>query len=164
MVPENNFKLIVQGFIRSNSNKRLLVISDLPNSKYQLEIEKTIQGHKRIQLEGPVYDKKKLEMMRCNAFAHFHGHSVGGTNPSLLEAMSAGASIIAHDNIFNREVLSDCGLFFKNADDIATLISDLELKDHLWFKENAEKNRTRIAQHYNWDRIFTNYLNVLTSE
>ena len=163
MVPENNFKLIVQGFIGSNSKKRLLIVSDLPKSKYQLELLEITQNHERIQFIGPIYDQKKLELLRCNAFAHFHGHSVGGTNPSLLEAMSAGASIIAHDNVYNREVLGDCGLFFKNTDDIIFLISALELKDVKWYKEIALNNRTRIAQYYNWDRIFTEYSYVLTS-
>lgn len=161
MVPENNLTMIVNGFTRSNSNKRLKIVSDLPKTKYLSDLEDILKGQKTVQLIGPVYEKKVLESLRCNAFAHFHGHSVGGTNPSLLEAMSAGAPIIAHDNVFNREVLNEEGLFFRNEDDVVKQIFLLESKDISWFQKKSENNRNRIAQYYNWDRIFTEYLKVL---
>lgn len=163
MVPENNLIMIVNGFIRSDTNKHLVIVSDLPKTKYLSDLENILKGEKNIQLIGPVYEKEKLENLRCNAFAHFHGHSVGGTNPSLLEAMSAGAPIIAHDNVFNKEVLSEDGLFFRDEDDIVNQISFLESKDCIWFQTKSENNRTRIAQYYNWDRIFTEYLKVLAN-
>lgn len=161
MVPENNLTMIVNGFIRSNSGKRLKIVSDLPKTKYLSHLEDILKGQKNIELIGPVYEKKILESLRCNAFAHFHGHSVGGTNPSLLEAMSAGGPIIAHDNVFNREVLSEDGLFFRSEEDVVKQISLLELKDISWFQNKSENYRTRIARYYNWNRIFTEYLKVL---
>ena len=163
MVPENNIITVVKGFISSDTKKRLIIVSDLPKSKYLSDLKTIIKGEKSIQLIGPVYESKKLEVLRCNAFTHFHGHSVGGTNPSLLEAMSAGAPIIAHDNVFNREVLREYGLFFRDGDDIVNQISLLEAKDRSWFETSSEKNRSRISQYYNWDRIFTEYLNVLSN-
>lgn len=161
MVPENNLTMIVNGFIRSNSSRKLIVVSDLPKTDYLAELEIMAKGQEAIQLIGPIYEKKKLELLRCNAFAHFHGHSVGGTNPSLLEAMSSGAPIIAHNNVFNREVLIREGLYFANEDDVVKQISFVESRDINWYEKTSNNNRMRIAQYYNWDRIFTEYLSVL---
>lgn len=103
---------------------------------------------------GPVYDWDRLNAVRANAFAYIHGHSVGGTNPSLLEGMACARPIIAHDNEFNREVLGETGIYFDGNDSLSSAVSHLE--------QNADScNRLagavfeRVQELYSWSRVMS---------
>ena len=163
-VPENNLEMIIKGFLLSNSRRILKIVSDTPNNAFMNRIKSLIGVNKNIILLGPEYDQNKLIKLRCNAFAHLHGHSVGGTNPSLLEAMSAGAPVIAHDNIFNREVLGGGGNFFTSENELASVIWKLEGMEKSEFNKFTELNIKRINDHYNWERIFKSYLKIIDNE
>jgi glycosyltransferase involved in cell wall biosynthesis len=98
-----------------------------------------------------VYNIDQLNSLRHYSHLYFHGHSVGGTNPSLLEAMASSALIVANDNVFNRAVLEEDAFYFSDAAQIAKLLnSDLQ-KDH--YNHFIERNRRKIDESYSWEHI-----------
>ena len=156
--PENHVLEIVEGFSRSTTNKSLIIVGQLGSKSPYSRTLLTAAQDRRVRFIGPVYDKPKLQSLRRNAFGYFHGHSVGGTNPSLLEAMGCGRPIIAHDNPFNREVAGDVAFFFNTPKDIASLVEKAENMG----KEEAENRSTKamevIRLKYNWDKVTEAYL------
>ena len=123
-------------------------------------------GTTNLELHIPraVYDKNKLQALRYHSLAYFHGHSVGGTNPSLLEALGCSNLIIAHDNIFNREVVGEIGFYFSGPNDIPSLVQQIESlsKERIEFLKN--KAETRIEGKYNWDAIADSYMEILMED
>jgi glycosyltransferase involved in cell wall biosynthesis len=93
---------------------------------------------------------------------YFHGHSVGGTNPSLLEAMAAGCTIAAHDNIFNKAILNEQGLFFSDSKQVQAILNGVP--DPAMLLEWKEKNLEKIKMLYNWDKIIGDYEKVLLKD
>ena len=123
--PENHILEILQAFSASRSNKQLVVVGNhLAKTPYGAKLRSV--ADLRIRMIGTVYDQAKLICLRYHSFAYLHGHSVGGTNPSLLEAMGCGNLILAHDNPFNRETLGLCGLYFADATELTQLIDCTE--------------------------------------
>jgi len=158
-VSENNILMIIKGFNKSFTKKKLLVITNLDNSKYSKVVIKACSRDKRDILYGSLYDEEKMRQVRSNAFGYIHGHSVGGTNPSLVESMGYENIILAHDNIFNREVVSDeLGYFFSNSDDLAKTINLLENQENL--DERRKLLIERVRKEYNWDIIAEKYMNL----
>lgn len=160
--PENHVREIIEGFTASRSSWPLVIVGD---HKVSTEYVRSLRplASERVRFVGTVYDKPKLQALRYHALAYFHGHSVGGTNPSMLEAMGCGNLVIAHDNVFNREMLGSGGRLFRSAADIPALIAQVEA---LGAEESAaERNymRERIRSEYNWDRIAEAYLRLLSS-
>jgi glycosyltransferase involved in cell wall biosynthesis len=123
MEPENNILHIVNGFADSSVNLNLKIIGPTTDffDKYCKPI---IANSTNIEYVGPIYDRKKLINERSNASVYIHGHSVGGTNPTLVEACHIGKPIIAHDNEFNREVLNDNALFFSDSKELSNIINN----------------------------------------
>jgi glycosyltransferase involved in cell wall biosynthesis len=157
--PENHVMEIVEAFQRSASKRQLIVVGNhLTGTKYVEQL--CAVRDERIRMIGTVYDQADLTALRCHCFAYLHGHSVGGTNPSLLEAMGCGNLIFAHDNSFNRETLDDCGLFFK---DSAELTQEIDYAE----KNEAELERWRKAASkrardvYSWEDIISRYAALL---
>src|SRR5258706_7044218 len=112
--PENHIREIIEGFLNSATQARLVLVGDhTRKSKYAQSIAS--YNNDRLLFVGPVYDESRIRALRYFCRAYLHGHSVGGTNPSLLEAMGCGNVVISHDNPFNREVLGDSGLFFSTS-------------------------------------------------
>ena len=153
-VPENNFGMSIQGFLQSNSQKKLVIVSNLKGTE-KSPSEKVI-------FTGPIYDRPKLYALRANAFAYIHGHSVGGTNPSLLEAISSKNVVFAYDVPYNREVLREFGYYFKNERELSQLIQYLENENH-----NADRKKILnyydqiLRDKYNWDIITKKYIELL---
>lgn len=157
--PENHVLEIVQGFEQTRSSLPLVVLGNIESpNKYV----RTVLAHNsaRVRFIGTVYDKDKLEALRFYARAYMHGHSVGGTNPSLLEAMACANLVVAHDNPFNREVLGEAGLYFATRGELATIVEDVDGN-----RVNASVRRQRaadiIASRYCWDHIADAYLALL---
>jgi len=158
--PENHIREIVAGFLASGSRRILLVIGDhLAKTKYIRDLVQ-LGNNDRVKFAGPVYDRLQLNALRCHCFAYFHGHSVGGTNPSLLEAMACGSPVIAHDNRFNREVASGAALYFGRAHDIPSLCSRIE-SDELLRSSLASTGKERVLKYYSWDLIATKYVALI---
>ena len=109
---------------------------------------------------GHLHDQSLIKELHCNCFAYVHGHSVGGTNPSLLKAMGYGNCILALDTVFNREVLDETGLFFpKDSKALAELMRRVE-SDEALVADLRRKAPRRIEQHYSWDKVSDQYEQV----
>ena len=124
-VPENNYETMIKEFMKSNSKKDFAIITNV-NDKFLNELEEKIhyKNDSRIKFVGTVYDKELLMKIRENAYGYFHGHEVGGTNPSLLEALSSTDLNLLLDVGFNREVAEDAALYWRGTDwDLAKLIN-----------------------------------------
>ncbi len=154
--PENNLKTIIEGFLKSKVTEPLLLIGN-PNTKFGKSLVKDYANNLKIHFLGEIYNQKKLNTLRMLSKLYFHGHSVGGTNPSLLEAMAAGSYIVAHKNVFNRSVLENNGLYFENSENISKIIKSFDENKR---KIYAEKNRKKIIEFYNWDLIAEKYLKL----
>lgn len=154
MEPENNIELILKGFTESNSKHKFLVIGNNKN-RFGRKISKMYKNDPRIIFIGALFDQILLRTIRKYCLAYFHGHSVGGTNPSLLEAMADKALITAHDNAFNRAVLGNDAMYFSNHDDIRQIVESAELSE-----ENPERtgnNFRKIKKFYTWEKIIAEY-------
>ncbi|MES2372756.1 MAG: DUF1972 domain-containing protein [Bacteroidota bacterium] len=160
MEPENNIETILDGFCKSNASKKMIVIGNIDTKfgKYLLEKFKT---DKRILFIPSLYDAPKLHTFKLYCSLYFHGHSCGGTNPSLLEAMADGAVICAHDNLFNRAILGEDAFYFSSADDIAARIN--LVRDSSVDKNMILHNREKIEQKYNWPMIVSAYEKLVRS-
>jgi glycosyltransferase involved in cell wall biosynthesis len=149
--PENQVQEIIEGYLASSCPLVLAVVGGLsPETPYVKRL-KALAGD-RVRLLGQVYDRTMLNALRVQAFACFHGHTVGGTNPSLLEAIGAGRPIIAHDNAFNREVVGDLACYFLGKGDIPKLLRDVVpvmSADTSLF----ERSQEWLNLHYSWDKI-----------
>lgn len=151
MEPENNIDLILEAYRQSGRTEPFLVIGNHETKYGQYLFNK----HKSpvVRFCGSIYEKDTLDSLRHYCKAYLHGHSVGGTNPSLLEAMASSAFIVAHDNPFNASVLQSNALYFNSIEKLSSLYRDIE--GHLLtFKSTfIENNIKEINQHYNWQYI-----------
>lgn len=156
--PENNIEMILDGIAAAKDDTPVHIFAGTETkfAKYLLSKYKEV---KKIHFRGWLSGQQNLAVLRRNAKLYFHGHSVGGTNPSLLEAMAAGAFIAAHDNVFNRYVLQNNALYFENASQVSSLIENLSRleKSRASF---AEENIRQIKEKYNWDKITSEYLTL----
>lgn len=160
--PENHVREILRAFQASRSKRTLLVIGNhASGTKYVRSLLEVKDP--RIRMIGAVYDREMLATLRYYSFAHFHGHSVGGTNPSLLEAMGCGNFVLAHDNPFNRETLAETGMFFASAEALTHAINAVDRNPsiRISFKEAA---RARARQCYSWPQVIATYAHLLRRE
>lgn len=154
--PENNIEIILDGYIKSKSNYPILVIGKT-NTKYGRFLLKKFSRYKLIKFLGGIYDKSMLDSVRKYSKLYFHGHTVGGTNPSLLESMALGCLISYHNNSFNKSVLGEDGFPFSSVEDIANTINKIELS-LLNDLDSMRKNCVDIIQNrYSWDKIINEY-------
>ena len=121
MEPENNIHMVLEGFCNSNQPGKILVVGDL-STGYGQKLAQKYASDKRVQFAGAIFDQEILHSLRHFCRIYFHGHSTGGTNPSLLEAMCAGTIIAAHHNAFNREVLGEEAFYFSSATEVTHLL------------------------------------------
>jgi rhamnosyltransferase len=159
--PENNIHMVVDAFIQAEIDMPLVVVGDFTSEDYKEEIESIAKdcSQHRVVFLGSIYNQKLLNMLRQNCCAYIHGHSVGGTNPSLLEAAISRNIIMAHDNAFNREVCGASAVYFKNEIDLSRKMksiykhqqSYLKLKDDVYY---------RVKNNYLWDRITEGYISL----
>lgn len=156
MEPENNIKMIIEGFLRSDSVHPLIIVGNYGN-KYGQYLKKEF-GDPRVRFVGPLYDKDLLNALRSFARTYFHGHSVGGTNPSLLEAMACGSNIAAHANIFNRAIIEDAGSYFSSEQQVQSIVEAAFNVDMV--NQRKERNLEKIRMIYNWDIIINKYEKV----
>ncbi len=157
--PENHVLEILQAFQQSNSIRQLIVVgNDLMKTPYVARLHEVEDS--RIRMIGTVYDQTKLTCLRYHSFAYLHGHSVGGTNPSLLEAMGCGNLIFAHDNPFNRETLGPFGFYFAGPQELTQVIEQAErMNSELTDLRNGSKSRARA--NYHWQDIISRYASLL---
>jgi len=157
IVAENNIHMEIEGFKRSRSEKKLVIIGNFnEKDRYTQYLFKLSNSNKRIVLLSAIYDKKVLGILRKNCYAYIHAYEAGGTNPSLLEQMLFGRPIIANDVPYHREILQGGGIYFQDEDGLAGAIEMLE-RGEIDLKTMAEWQIRRIAEEYNWDNVAKNY-------
>lgn len=162
--PENNILEIMQGLLVSKSKRILFVVGGLNDTPYVKELKYFADNSGgKIYLAGAIYDRTELDAIRFHCYAYLHGHSVGGTNPSLLEALAAGNMTICHDNVFNREVTENTMFYFKSVAELADLVNQIEDFSKVVFSEKKRYALHRIASHYNWDRIANEYRKLINA-
>lgn len=152
--PENHVHVILEGYTQEKRKYPLLVVGNLKETNYIKQLQDI--ANDSVLFVGGIYNKKELEIVRSNALDYLHGHSVGGTNPSLLEAMASRNLCICHDNIFNREVVGTNGLFFKTYQDVSNYLHEVEhkTKDFDVMREGVFQ---KILSYYTWEAIAAKY-------
>jgi glycosyltransferase involved in cell wall biosynthesis len=156
MEPENNIELIIKGYLQSTQLFPLILVGNSKN-KYGKYLANTY-SYPNIHFIGAIYDPEIIDNLRYFSQLYFHGHSVGGTNPSLLEAMGCSCLIAAHNNPFNKAILTDDAYYFERVDDVCNVINmntDKNLKK-TWINNNVEK----IKSIYSWPKIIESYETV----
>ena len=155
--PENHVLEIVEGYRRSTARLPLVVVGSAPYAdQYTRLVKEAADG--RVRLLGSVWDQELLDQLYANSLDYLHGHSVGGTNPSLLRAIGAGAASTAFDVTFNREVLGGAGRYFRTPDDVARLVEVAEAEPDA---EHARGAAARVrARAYDWDEVAEAYASL----
>jgi glycosyltransferase involved in cell wall biosynthesis len=156
LIPENHADLIIEGFNRSGTRKKLVIAGganyDSPFHRRLREI-----ANEQVIFTGHIHDQLVIRELHCNCFAYVHGHSVGGTNPSLLKAMGYGNLVLALDTVFNREVLATTGLLFpKDPAALAALMKNVE-SDHELAADLRRRAPERIRAEYSWEKVSAQY-------
>lgn len=162
-VPENNYETIIREFMRSNTKRDLVMISNVEQNRFyrRLEQKTGFRRDSRIKMAGTVYDPGLLENIRREAYAYLHGHEVGGTNPSLLEALASTDLNLLLDVGFNQEVALDCAWYWnKKAGNLAGLIERADKLDEAARDKMGQACKERINQAYRWEKIVSCYEKV----
>ena len=160
-VPENNYETMIREFIKSKSKKDFVLITNVEQNKFydQLLQDTGFDKDPRVKFVGTVYDQELLKYIRENAFAYFHGHEVGGTNPSLLEALASTKLNLLLDVGFNREVGEQSAIYWKK-DELSQVIEKVEQFDAKMIDELDRQSNQRIADAFTWEKIVTDYENL----
>lgn len=153
-IPENSILEIVEGFSRRRRGVKLAILGDYdPSDEYQSRVLGAASDE--VVFLGAVYGGD-VASLRAHCLGYLHGHTLGGTNPSLVEAMGAGNPVIAHDNKFNCWTARDAALYFRDADDVDRRITQL-LSDENLRASLAVAARRRHAEEFTWEYIGAQY-------
>lgn len=164
-VPENNYETMIREFMKSGTTKDFVIITNVEHNKFyeELKVSTGFEQDKRIKFVGTVYDQELLKKIREQAYAYFHGHEVGGTNPSLLEALASTDLNLLLDVGFNREVAEDGALYWNKGDgNLAGLIDQCEYISETERQDISLKAKKRIEDEYSWKYICDKYFKVLS--
>lgn len=159
-VPENNYETMITEFMKSNTKKDFVLITNVEKNKFYDELKRKtgFDKDKRIKFVGTVYDQELLKKIRENAYAYFHGHEVGGTNPSLLEALASTDINLLLDVGFNREVADEGALYWSKEDrSLAKLIDKTDNLGIEKIKNIGIVSKGRISTRYSWGYIINQY-------
>jgi len=151
--PENNIEMLIKGFINSNQNE-YIIIGNWDNSKYGIELKRKYSLDARLRLLDPVYDQTILSKYREECSYYIHGHSVGGTNPSLIEMLYYDSNIFCFDVPYHHSSVGDQAHFFKTDKDLSNLL-DSSIR--------STKNRNDIRERYSKNEITNKYIELITS-
>ncbi len=150
--PENNVHKIIEAFSRI-PEKQLVIVGNWKNSEYGTNLKEQFSKFENIHLLDPIYESHEINWIRSNASLYVHGHSAGGTNPSLVEAMNFGLPILAFDCVYNRATTQDECLYWSTEEDIIDLVNNSESK----FDAIANKMKELGAKEYAWENIANQY-------
>lgn len=162
-VPENNYETMIREFMKSSTQKNFVIITNIEKNKFFNELkDKThFEIDNRIKFVGTVYNQQLLKKIRENAFAYLHGHEVGGTNPSLLEALASTQLNLLLDVGFNREVAEEGALYWSKVEgSLCKLINSLDNIDDEMLKSYELLAKKRVNDEYSWDLIEERYENL----
>ena len=154
--PENNLDMVLEGVTLDEAKTPILVVGN-HNTKYGRYLKSKYAAYDNIRFVGGIYNLEHLNNLRYFSNLYFHGHSVGGTNPSLLEAMASKALVVAHNNHFNKGVLKDNSYYFSNPSEVKNILAAIKKSDNLHMVEN---NFNAIVNDFNWEKINGEYLRL----
>lgn len=158
-IPENTILEIVQGFSRRPRGYKLVLLgSYLDSDDYHRAVRAAASDE--IVFPGAIYEPERVKALRFHGLGYFHGHTVGGTNPSLVEAMAAHNPVIAHDNAYNRWVAGDAAVYFTDADSFAGRL-DAFLADPAMVARMSKAAKARYEQEFTWDHVAGQYEQLL---
>ncbi|MBE8118839.1 DUF1972 domain-containing protein [Limosilactobacillus fermentum] len=158
-VPENNFETMIREFMKSNSKKDFAIITT-QDRDFLAELDNKLhfKNDRRIKFVGTVYDQELLKKIRENAYGYFHGHSVGGTNPSLLEALGSTKLNLLLNVVFNEEVGQDAAIYWsKEEGNLAGIIDQSDKMEQSEIDDYGRKAKQRIKDAYSWQFIADRY-------
>ncbi|MFL2665777.1 MAG: glycosyltransferase [Flavobacteriaceae bacterium] len=164
LIPDNNADFIIKGFLASSSNKKLVIVGDVPYKDKYANNLKSINDE-RLIFTGYVNDQNILAELYHNSYVYIHGHEFGGTNPTMIKAMAYGSAILALNTRFNNEMLQDgkYGLFFKKEIKEITYMINYCEKENILIEKLRDKSVSGITEKYDWDFITNRYLDVFRS-
>lgn len=157
MEPENNIDMAIRAKIDAKDPVPLVIIGN--ENKYKRRLKRLYGHHRNIRFRAAVYETDVINAIRHHSRLYIHGHSVGGTNPSLLEAMACSCAIAAHDNPFNRSVLGEDGRYYKDVFQLQELFSGHNAEAYSGF---IRRNLEKIHARYNWDMVTDSYEQLFT--
>lgn len=166
-VPENNYETMITEFMKSNTKKDFVIITNVEKNKFydELKAKTSFDKDSRIKFVGTVYNQELLKKIRENAYGYFHGHEVGGTNPSLLEALASTDLNLLLDVGFNKEVAEDGAVYFNKEDmNLASLIEKLDVVDDKFINSKGILARERVEKLYAWRKIVDEYESLFISK
>lgn len=158
--PENSILEIVKGFCCRRRSQKLLVLGDYSPERNNYHRRIMEAANDSVVFAGAIYDKEKVAALRFFSRLYIHGHKVGGTNPSLIEALGAGSPVLAHNNRFNRWVAGDGAEYFQDAQDCAEKFSEL-LNDDEKISLMKKASRENFEKRFTWDEILLRYETLL---
>lgn len=164
-VPENNYETMIREFMKSKTDKDFVIITNVEHNDFYERLRKTtgFDSDHRIKFVGTVYNQELLKIIRENAYGYFHGHEVGGTNPSLLEALGSTDLNLLLNVGFNKEVGEDGAVYWsKESGNLAALIDHADQMTPEEIAELGIKAKKRITDEYSWSYIVDKYENVFS--
>lgn len=160
LIPDNNANLILDGFLKSSTKRKLVIVGDVPYAdKYASAIKLSGEADPRVIFTGYVTDPQELLELYCNCYVYLHGHEYGGTNPTMLKAMGYQCAILALNTAFNQEMLNngEFGDFFeKDLQDIANQINHFDSQED-YVKQLRKKAQFGLTEKYNWEHVSNQY-------
>lgn len=159
-MPENSYELILDQFVKSNTKKDLILVTNQDKEhEYYDELRKKIpfEQDKRIKFVGTMYDKEILNYLRQCAFAYINGHTLGGTNPGLLEAMASTGFVLAHNNVFSHEACDNLAIYYDKEHTLGSAMAEAEALDCNTIENIKLRSRTRMKELYDWKDVAARY-------
>ncbi|EHG13354.1 beta 1-4 rhamnosyltransferase Cps2T [Streptococcus intermedius] len=163
-VPENNYESIIREFMKSQTQRDLLIVCNYQGDVYfdELRNKTGFDQDKRIKFVGTVYDQELLKYIRNQAFAYIHGHEVGGTNPGLLEALAQTDLNLVLDVDFNHQVAKETAFYWQKADaSLVALIDQVDMKAD--FSQLGQAAKENMKENYTWEKIVGEYEELFLS-
>jgi glycosyltransferase involved in cell wall biosynthesis len=158
-IPENSIAELVEGFSCKPRGYKLALLGEyMPEDPYHRRVFDS--ASEDVVFLGPIYDKAEVEALRLHSAAYLHGHTVGGTNPSLVEAMAAGNPVIAHDNSYNRWVAQDAAVYFSTAEEVSSRLDEI-LTSPATLERMRAASRRRHEAEFTWQHVAGQYEQLL---
>lgn len=154
--PDNNLELVLRAY--AESGRRLVFVSNWSSSEFGRDMKEKFSATPNLHLIGPIYKQSEIQTLRRCARFYVHGHSAGGTNPTLVEAMHAGLPILAFDVVFNRYTTDGCAQYFRSASDLNMQLARLEASDTAAM---GSALRRVALNRYTWAKVSQNYRELL---
>ena len=157
---DNNIEMLIEAFIKQDKLP-LVIVGNWNNSDYGRKIKSKYINEKNLILHDAIYDRKKLDVLRSNCTLYVHGHSAGGTNPSLVEAMYLGLPIFAFASGYNENTTFNKALYFSNVEELTQLIQDYKIFN---LKKIGSELKVLADKHYIWSHIANEYKDVFLNK